>query len=432
MSSPLHEISAAYSPVGETTPLFPAPASAGGVLPRGTCLSSYAALMSSMVGAGILALPASVAAVHLVPWLVLLAGTCGLASASLTCLTVACDVTGEFSYEGLCARLCGRWTAALLRSLTLVALFGGGVMFTIIAVDMLLPFCASYLSRPLLAALFSLAAFPLCLPKSLYVLTLPNVMVVLSAVYIAVVLCLRAQDERSWPSNAIDDEDDTSLVTLLFPPWRWRTLLGLAATIPVQTLCFSCPFNFVRSYGELATKDTMAPVTHWLLVSGFVIYVVAAVAGFWCFRGHPPSDILTGFDASDTAINSVRLALAVSMLFKVPMVFQPFRETLQVSWPDHTHSCAFHVLLALVCAYLSGGCAVTLIADDLTVLMAAVGTVAGIVLSYIVPGYLLWRTTATSLWLPDRIYYQHVAVATITISSLLLVVVAAVPFLDDV
>jgi amino acid permease len=268
MTHPVHEQSPLLGPSERGYEAFPA-------LPEeemeqnGSVLTSYLGLMSTMVGAGILSLPSTMSAAHVVPSTLVLVSMAILSYAACVCITVAADVTGgAYSYETLSKRLCNHSQIWFVRVCTMLMLFGAVVMYMIIAVDMLEPFLP--LSRPFICGAFALICFPLCLFDTIHALRYSNSMVILCVLYIVIVLCDHAFriDKSSWVAAP------TTI-----------SLYGIAYTIPIQALSFGMHLNVPRVYGELREKRSMECVTILLIVSGFFVYWIASYAGYVCFQG---------------------------------------------------------------------------------------------------------------------------------------------------
>ncbi|OQR86458.1 Amino Acid/Auxin Permease (AAAP) Family [Achlya hypogyna] len=373
----------------EYTPLLFKDTSSFLTRPHGTLVSSYVALMCSMLGAGILALPSTVVAATVGPSLALLAANALFTGLSFACLAIVADATDAYSYEAIGRLLFSRIELYVLRLVTLVPLFGGAVMYIVIATDMVAPVLP--LSRVAIGVYFVVCIFPLCLPDTLHALRFSSTMVVVCVIYVVLILVYHAVG-MPWPSAT-----------------QSLTLSGLASAIPIQTLSFCCHFNFVRSYGELQYKQSIAPVALYVLASGLALYVMASVAGYVCLGGHPPADILTGFPISDWGISSVKAALALCMWCKTPLVFQPFREVLELTYmrPKIEHlRLPYRVLLIL--GFLLSACVVAVTATDLRQVMAWVGATAGIVVSYIVPGIFLKKAVDQG-YLPAVAWYPYLA-----------------------
>ncbi|EQC27445.1 hypothetical protein SDRG_14769 [Saprolegnia diclina VS20] len=384
----------------EYTPLLFKDTSSFLARPHGTVASSYVSLMCSMLGAGVLALPSTVASATVVPSVVLLILNAALTGLSFLCLALVADATDAYSYEAMGRLLCTRVELWCLRLVTLLPLFGGAVLYMVIAADMVAPVLP--LSRASITLVFVVCLFPLCLPDTLHALRYSSAMVVACVLYVVLVLVGHAVD-KPWPAPAHD-----------------VTLVGLASVLPIQTLSFCCHFNFVRAYGELRCKSSITHIAAYALASGLVLYTIASIAGYVCLGGAPPADILDGFPLADVSISGVKAALAMCMWCKTPLVFQPFREVVELWYmrPKIEHlRLPYRVLLIL--GFLLGAGAAAVAATDLSHVMAWVGASAGLVVSFIVPGVFLKKALDQG-FLPMVQWHLHLARAMILIGTSLL------------
>ncbi|KAF0720571.1 Aste57867_211 [Aphanomyces stellatus] len=356
--------------------------------PRGTFSASILAMVSTMMGAGALSLPSTMAHTNVIPSVVLFFLVASIAYGACCACVVAADFTGAYSFESMAAALFGPTRQWFVRFLTLVLLFGVQAVFLLVAIDLLHPFLAQLVSRCTLGALLTALTIPLCLIETMYALRYTNAIVVGCMAYIFVVVGIRAAMVGTWPTS---DMTTTSTSTILY-------------ALPIQALSFGCQINSVRIYGELKDKTQMAAVNGWTMVLGFVLYVVFSLMGLICFRGMPPADILTGFATDDVMINTVRLVLGASMLLRLPLVSQPFVEVLAsvlqpvprigdynqttVPWPR-----SMATTLSLVAAFL-----MAISFKDLNAIMAFVGATADICLNFALPGKKSVEARQMALW----------------------------------
>ncbi|OQR86462.1 Amino Acid/Auxin Permease (AAAP) Family [Achlya hypogyna] len=343
-----------------------------------TVATSYLGLMSTMAGACILALPSTMSATHVVPNVLLLAAVTALSLLACGCLVVACNATGVYSYELLSKRLCGPVVVWVIRAMTMGLLFGAVVMYIVISMDMLEPFVP--LSRFELGALFTIVCLPLCLPDTIHALRYTNFFVVLCVLYIVVVLTWHAAG-MDWPA----------------PPRTAVSYAAVAYAVPIQALSFCCHLNVPRAYGELVERRQIVAVTTLIMGSGAALYLVASVAGYVCFQGAPPADILTGFAADDSSINGVRIALGLCMMCKTPVTFQPIREVIELvclgpaSPAQQRHRLPFRALATSI--FLLAAFVLAVTAEDVGAVMSWIGGTTGILLAFTVPGYFVWQVT---------------------------------------
>ncbi|TYZ56898.1 hypothetical protein PybrP1_003623 [[Pythium] brassicae (nom. inval.)] len=350
---------------------------------QGSALSSFLGLATTMMGACILTLPGAVAALGIVPAVLLFVLAAALTYASFEMITAACDATGAFSYEALSSRLFGAAGVWAIRLLTLLLLFGSIVMYNVIAMDLFEPFLAGVLSRSAIGALFAVVAVPLCLPETIHELRYLNLLVILCVMYILFALTVRTV------------QGDPALAARVSPADVAATQFAseaaaVAYALPIISLSFACQLNVPRAYEEIHDKQAMKRVHQALVSVGLIVYVAFAVLGFVCFGGHPPSDILTGFRPDDALINGARLCLGASMVLKTPMTFQPLRQAVELTFLGHDReSLAFRAVITSVFMVVAHLLAVY--AQDLGVVMSFVGALAGNLLTITVPGLFLYE-----------------------------------------
>lgn len=350
---------------------------------RGSALSSFLGLATTMMGACILTLPGTVAAVGVTPAVLIFVLAAAVTYASFEMITTACDAADAFSYEALSSRLFGAPGVWAVRLLTLVLLFGSIVMYMVIAMDLFEPFLAGVLSRSTIGALFAVIAVPLCLPETIHELRYMNLLVILCVLYILFALTVRTVQGDPELAARVSPED--AAITHFS-----SEAAAIAYALPIISLSFACQLNVPRAYEEIHDKQAMKRVHQALVGVGLVVYVAFAVLGYVCFGGHPPSDILTGFRADDTLINGARLCLGASMVLKTPMTFQPLRQAVELTFLGHDReSLPFRAVITsffMIVAHL-----LAVYSRDLGVVMSFIGALAGNLLTITVPGLFLYE-----------------------------------------
>lgn len=349
----------------------------------GSGTTAFLGLATTMMGACILTLPSTLEAVGVVPGLLvfLIAGYVTYQSFEIICM--CCDATGEYSYEAMSSRLFGATGVWVIRTLTLILLFGSIVMYMVIAMDLFEPFFVGTLSRSSIGLFFTVAAIPLCLPETIHELRYTNSLVILCIVYIVVALCVRTvhQDQEFVASIQPDPTNQFQCM-----------IAAIAYVLPIISLSFACQLNVPRAYEEIDDKRSMHKVHKSLVGSGMFFYVAFALLGFACFHGHPPSDILNGFPSDDAVINGARLCLGVSMLLKTPMSFQPLRQVFELCCLGHNReSLPFRLAFTIIFMALAHGLSLT--SRNLGVVMSLLGALAGNLLSISAPGMFLWQVS---------------------------------------
>ena len=370
---------------------------------KGTVFTSFLGIMSTMAGAGILALPASFARTGLIEGIALLLFLALVTYASMHFICECGRFSKEYTYEGLSLQLFGPFGIWSTRLMTLLLLFGVCIMYMVIAMDLLTPIFENYVQRSTIGILFTILVVPLCLPDSIYALRHTNFMVVACLVYITFSLFLRTI--YSAIVTPVVNAEPSNLL---------QSLSHLSFAIPIQGLSFGCQLNGIRAYGELADKKDMLRVNVLVVSLGFVFYAVFGLLGYFCFDGNPPDDLLTGFDKDDTLINGARFSLALCMLFKTPITFQPFREILEMCLlKSSERNMRFRFCSTFV--FMTAGCALAIKASSLSRVMDIMGATAGLWIAFSLPGVFLWQTMIVY----DRAEYKSPSIFLIAIGLLM-------------
>ncbi|KAJ0401374.1 hypothetical protein P43SY_001312 [Pythium insidiosum] len=350
-------------------------------VPEGSALSSYLGLATTMMGAVILTLPGTLEAAGIIPGMLIFLGAGWLTYQSFEMICVACDATGEYSYEALSSRLFGAAGVWLVRALTLVLLFGSVVTYMVIAMDLFEPFLTGVMARNTIGLAFTVVAIPLCLPETIYELRHANLMVIVCILYILVALAIRCVEKDPQLIANLQVNEDNQFKS---------EAAAIAYVLPIITLSYACQLNVPRAYEEIGDRRTMRRVNVALVATGMVSYMSFAFLGYLCFQGHPPSDILTGFGADDTLINGARLCLGISMVLKTPMTFQPLRQAVELVALGHSReSLPFRAAITVFFMFFAHLLSIS--SRDLGVVMSFIGAVAGNVLMITIPGLFLYK-----------------------------------------
>ncbi|KAF0720572.1 Aste57867_212 [Aphanomyces stellatus] len=342
--------------------------------PQGTFWTSVFALVGTMLGAGALSLPSTMAHANVVPDIVIFLFMAIISWVACDGIKTTAEFTGKHSFESMAADLFGPVRQWCVRAMTLVLLFGIQGVFFVISMDMLHPFVAALASRFTVGVVITAITIPLCLAETVYALRYTNALVIGCMLYIFVVVGVRAAQVGAWPADHTDVFSTSAT--------------GIIYALPIQALSYGCQINSARIYGELKDKTKMAAVNGWTMAFGFVVYVVFSVLGFICFKGLPPADILTGFAADDWLVNSVRLVLGSCIILKIPLIYQPFLQVLEaVAMPADAMAHnpkplrVTATVVSLVAAFI-----VAITVKDLSVIMGFVGATGDILINFFVPG----------------------------------------------
>ncbi|XP_004600899.2 putative sodium-coupled neutral amino acid transporter 8 [Sorex araneus] len=287
-------------------------------------------LLKSALGAGLLAFPwAFQRAGGLLPALLLeLVSLVFLASGLLT-LGYAAAVSGQTTYQGVVAALCGRAAGRLCEGC-----FTGNLLLIAAALlrvvgdqleklyGALLPGAPRpwYLDQRFSLGLVALLLLPLSAPRHIRGHTLSSLLGTLAACYLAL---LTVAQYYLGPPRAL-------------PQPRPPPSPGVSALAVFPTICFGfqCHEAAVSVYSSMRRRD----LRHWALVSGLsllaccLIYSLTGVFGFLTFGAEASADILLSYPASDPAVLAARVLFAASVVTVYPIVLFLGRSVLQDLW----------------------------------------------------------------------------------------------------
>lgn len=297
-------------------------------------------LVKNIVGAGILALPAGVAAVSDAPAALvpasLAAVAMGCASGySFALVARACELTGGATYREAWARAIGQGTAWVVSVTSMVKTGIGCLMFSMILADAgsaLGAACgvpAMLCSRSgALLAITGLVVLPLCFLESLSVLQYTSFAGVVGTLYTIACMCFRWVEGsyllggRFHHSIPADMAPSIAVHGGTFLSTKAYLLVSLLAT------AFVAHYNAPKYYRELENRSL--PRFYQLVAGGFggaaLLYILAMAFGFLTFGGHATGMILNNYATGDALISVARAAISFSCLCTYPLLFSPLRE----------------------------------------------------------------------------------------------------------
>ena len=292
------------------------------------------------LGAAVTALPGAVRASGFVGGNALLAVVALANGWMLACLMACARRTGCASYQALAGHYLGRGGRAAVAATLVLVLFGGVVLYVVVACDALTPILVDLsrftdgepvrISRSGLAAGLLLAVAPLCLSESLHGLRHVAAAALACILYLACVLCVRlagASRRHALPWLA-----SPGFLTAVRPGGTWDT-------VAVLGVAFCAQFSALQVHAELAhpTPRRASAVISLGLGGVFLANAVVANAGYLLFGDDgTPDDILGGgcFPDDDVAVGVARVALGVCLVLKVPILMVPLVHALDEAKSD--------------------------------------------------------------------------------------------------
>jgi amino acid permease len=302
-------------------------------------------LVKGIVGAGVLALPAGIAAFSnqqrsaVYPAVALIALIGALSGYGFALIGRTCALTGAKSFrEAWSASISPKsswicaWTVTLK---TMCAVLAYSMILADTFQTLALTAGLKIGKTTVLGAMTTCFLLPLCLLKDLSSLAPFSLLGSLGMVYTAMAMTIRLVSKAYVPGVGMFAKD---LAPQLVPAFGGSSssvgaaalLLNPAVTILIGMLstAYMAHFNAPKFYTEL--KDNTIPRYLRVVASGFAIsialFCAIASAGFLTFGSACSGLILNNYSTKDALMGISRLAVAVSIVFSYPLAFIGMRD----------------------------------------------------------------------------------------------------------
>lgn len=290
---------------------------------------SIVSLVKNIVGAGMLALPAGMAAgggTGLIPATAIVLSCCLMSAYTFSLVGRACEETGAHDFRDLWGETLGEHTSWIVDFMILGVAGGALLIYGCFLGDMLTQLTNDYFSRTGAIVLCGLVLLPLALMPDLSSLAPVSVVGVGAIIYSAVFIIYRAVDGSYKEGGALLAE------TALKP--AFDTLSNTRVSVG-STLLFNCLLtafmghtNAVRFYNELQdrTPERFAGVVNFSFLASAAVYLVVMLAGYFTFGSVSTVPILSNYATTDMLCFFARLATFVSIISSHPLLFFSTRD----------------------------------------------------------------------------------------------------------
>eukprot|EP00897_Mesotaenium_endlicherianum_P006129 jgi/Mesen1/5544/ME000280S04658 len=407
--------------VTERTPLLPtkAPESIsghGGVVRASSVASAVFNLSTTSIGAGIMALPATVKVLGLPLGLLMILLMGALTDLSIALMLRLSALCGARSYGELASSSFGRGGKRLIEIFTVVHTVGSLIVYIIIMGDVLsgtqgvdggyhtgvlqeMAGGAAWWNQRtvVLFALTLFVLYPLLslrhIDKLMFTSALSVLLAVLFVAFTAVAACVKlARGQVSsvrWVPNVSS----------------WDALLQLFTVVPVMTNAFICHYNVHPIYAELAdpTEARMRAVSRSSQLLCTCVYLTTALFGYLLFGEATNADVLANFDAdlglSRALDDVVRVGYILHLVLVYPIVFFPLRQALSdLLFPGAAPLAASPARFRALTALTIGAIFLTAIAiPDIYVVFSFLGAAVAVSVGFTIPALLALRCKASPL-----------------------------------
>lgn len=360
-------------------------------------------LVKSIVGAGVLSLPAGIAAFGNAPSAVLPAMALiiiiGAFSAyGFSLIGRVCASTSATSYREAWDKTVGQSTSWITAFSSTFSCFFANLAYSMILTDTfqnLLSSVGIAVSREKSLFGVTMLILPLCLLKDLSSLAPFSLLGIMGMMYTAVAMGVRYFGGSYAVPNGEFLDGGASVAQPSFGTKGAMSVLSASSFILISMLSTSymAHFNAPKFYIEL--KNNTIKRFNLVVTSSFAIsigiFCIVATLGFLTFGSVSNGLILNNYSNKDTIMSLSRVAVALSIVFSYPLVFVGTRDGLldlaNVSSEKRTN-----VLLDKVTTVtLASITAAALVVSDLSFVLSFAGATLGNALIYVMPA-LMFRS----------------------------------------
>lgn len=354
-------------------------------------------LVKSIVGAGVLSLPAGISAFGnapsaMIPATILIAAIGGLSAFGFALIGRVCSYTGAASYREAWERTVGEETSVIPAAACTLKTAIAVLAYSMILADTFRSIFATAglaLSRTTtLLSITSAVILPLCLLKNLASLAPFSLLGVVGMGYTALAMAVRYAQGAYAAGGALLADVPAALAPT-FGTVGARGVLNPSSSILIGMLstAYMAHFNAPKFFNEL--EDNTIPRYNRLVGTSFGISValfsLISGLGFLTFGSASSGLILNNYSNRDVLMSFSRLAVAVSLVFSYPLAFAGCRDGVldlaKIPVADRTPSLQNKVTVAC----LSAITALALVAKDVTFVLSFSGATFGNALIYVFP-----------------------------------------------
>jgi len=294
-----------------------------------TTTSAIFNLTNTIVGTGVLSLPAALKNAGWIQGMVLMLAVCIASTLSFKVLVSCCELTGKFTYKEVGILAYGPRMGNFTQIIIFIYTLGTLIAYPIFVGDFMNKFFQVVAPNTVLTnSLFIVPIFgiffliPISLLKNLNALRYFSVLAISCVVYLAVVIIIELT-ANGVGKNIIQADYD------------FRVFVAF----PVISVAFTAHYNVLSIYEEMEkrNKQTMNNVIHSSMVFCFLLYTTIGICGYFMFGELTEGNVLNTFQNADVLAIIARLALSITVIFSYPLVmFAARRSAQKVFFPKQT------------------------------------------------------------------------------------------------
>ena len=396
-------------------------------------------LTNTILGAGMLGIPAAFAACGMAAGLLLLLLFALLSALGLWLLSLACDLAGRPASFHSVAERALPGSGLLVDAAIAIKCFGVATSYLIVVGDSVpkalrpLGLSGALLDRRVWTVAAAVAVSPLAYLRQIDALRHTS-LVALGCIMLITILIVGF---AIWPPEPLGAEQcqrepDVGAASVAHgsvpcaaPVVAFTSGMETLRALPVFTFAFTCHQNIVAISNELdrgPSGQRVAVVIGTSEALALTQYVAVAVAGYSTFGGAVGHDVLTTYPSDGPSaglLAGARLMIAVVVAFSYPLQSHPSRAcilsiveqllrrrhavsatgqaadgsgsaaTPQLGQPPNARSRQLHTICTT--AFLVCSTAVATTVDDLGLVLSLVGATGSVMVSYLLPGLCYYR-----------------------------------------
>eukprot|EP00578_Thalassiosira_sp_NH16_P011077 CAMPEP_0181106324 /NCGR_PEP_ID=MMETSP1071-20121207/16472_1 /TAXON_ID=35127 /ORGANISM="Thalassiosira sp., Strain NH16" /LENGTH=518 /DNA_ID=CAMNT_0023189725 /DNA_START=269 /DNA_END=1825 /DNA_ORIENTATION=- len=295
-------------------------------------------LVKSIVGAGVLSLPAGIAAFGnapsaLIPATILTIAIGAISAYTFMLIARVCKMTGATSYADAWDRTRGTKTSWVVALSSALDCFMGNLSYSMILADsirdLLSTFSIVTTRTRSLVGVMTLVLLPLCLVKNLSTLAPFSLLGIIGMAYTSFAIGIR----YFGGAYAAGGKFLPDIGTALQPSFGTTGASGVVSGNSLILVCmlstaYIAHFNAPRFLRELKdnTMSRFGKVTGVSFGISTAIYAAVSAMAFLTFGANCDGLILNNYSTRDLLISASRFAVAVSLIFSYPLLFVGTRD----------------------------------------------------------------------------------------------------------
>ncbi|KAL0234936.1 hypothetical protein GEMRC1_001518 [Eukaryota sp. GEM-RC1] len=170
--------------------------------------------------------------------------------------------------------------------------------------------------------------------------------------------------------------------------------------IPIISLSFSAHLGVLRLYQELHQRSVkrMFGVVMTAVCLNFFFYTLCGGLGYFSFGSETAPNLINSYDEDSMLRTMSQIAMIFVIGFSYPLIQYPVRKALIQFCPER-HSKKLHYPFTMILFFVPY--LISLLIDDLSIILGFLGSTFGIMLSYILPGVLFLKLRNTDFGVVD-------------------------------